>query len=166
MNSPCYLWYFSNYTYFAITRCFQFVVQAAIPSILILILNVFMYKKLKETKNSVDLKMSKDETFRKSTIIMTTRESLKKSIFRAKLTLSITGIFVCSQMIMWIPTLPYEVIFTNFFSRIRDFSLVFFLNSRFSILFFFTWDIYWIFFFEFGYFPDFFSNLGFFSNLF
>ena len=114
MNSPCYLWYFTNYTYFAITRCFQFVVQAAIPSTLILILNVFMYKKLKQTKNSVDLNISKDETIRKSTIFMSTRESLKKSIFRAKLTLSITGIFVGSQLIMWIPTLPYEVIFLIF----------------------------------------------------
>ena len=135
MNSPCYLWYFSNYTYFAITRCFQFVVQAAIPSILILILNVFMYKKLKETKNSVDLKMSKDETFRKSTIIMTTRESLKKSIFRAKLTLSITGIFVCSQMIMWIPTLPYEVIFT-IFSKFKIFLRSFFEFGTFFRTFF------------------------------
>ena len=135
MNSPCYLWYFSNYTYFAITRCFQFVVQAAIPSILILILNVFMYKKLKETKNSVDLKMSKDETFRKSTIIMTTRESLKKSIFRAKLTLSITGIFVCSQMIMWIPTLPYEVIFT-IFSEFKIFLRSFFEFGTFFRTFF------------------------------
>lgn len=106
LNSPCYLWYSSNFTYFWITRCFQFLVQAALPSTLIFILNVFLYKQLRRTKRSFE---HQHESIRKSTIFSSTRESLKKSIFRSRLTLSITGIFVCSQMIMWLPTLPYEV---------------------------------------------------------
>ena len=106
LNSPCYLWYSTNFTYFWITRCFQFLVQAALPSTLIFILNVFLYKQLRRTKRSFE---HQHESIRKSTIFSSTRESLKKSIFRSRLTLSITGIFVCSQMIMWLPTLPYEV---------------------------------------------------------
>ena len=35
---------------------------------------------------------------------------IRKSVFRAKFTLSITGIFIVGSMIMWLPSLPYDLI--------------------------------------------------------
>ena len=95
--APYYLWYSTNYPYFAFTLSFQFVFQAFIPECIMIKCNLSLYKQLKIIQSSKNL-------------TKTTIQCIRKSVFRAKLTLSITGIFIIGSMIMWLPTLPYELI--------------------------------------------------------
>ena len=75
----------------------QFVLQVLIPSCVMVKCNLSLYQQLKIVQTSKNLT---EKTF----------QSIRKSVFRAKLTLSITGIFIIGSMIMWLPTLPYELI--------------------------------------------------------
>ena len=68
-----------------------------IPSCIMVKCNLSLYQQLKIVQTSKNLT---EKTF----------QSIRKSVFRAKLTLSITGIFIIGSMIMWLPTLPYELI--------------------------------------------------------
>ena len=95
MNAPYCMWNSTNFAYFVATRCFQFLVQALIPCVLIIYMNYQLHQKLKSV-----LKGTYSANFR-------------KSIFRARLSLAITGIFIMSQFVMWLP-LPYEVIQKSF----------------------------------------------------
>ena len=104
---PFHGWNEGNFTFYAITRVWQFLVQAAIPSITIIFLNVAVYKRLKLLRES--------EAFKQAD------EALKKSIVRAQLSMWIAIIFVISQFIVWL-RLPYDVryifarkIWINFF---------------------------------------------------
>ena len=91
---PFHGWNEGNYTYYVITRVWQFLVQATIPSITIIFLNVAVYKRLKLLRES--------EAFKQAD------EALKKSILRARLSMWIAIIFVTSQCIIWL-RLPYDV---------------------------------------------------------
>ena len=91
---PFHGWNEGNFTYYAITNVWQFLVQAAIPSITIIFLNVAVYKRLKLLRES--------EAFKQAD------EALKKSILRARLSMWIAIIFVTNQCIGWL-RLPYDV---------------------------------------------------------
>ena len=91
---PFHGWNERNYTYYVITRVWQFLVQAAIPSITIIFLNVAVYKRLKLLRES--------EAFKQAD------EALKKSILRARLSMWIAIIFVTNQCIYW-SRLPFDV---------------------------------------------------------
>ena len=97
LMSPYYMWYSTNYPYFAFTMSFQFLFQVCIPALIMVKCNVSLYKQLRSVQKSNNLTAS-------------TNESIRKSVFRAKFTLSITGIFIVGSMIMWLPSLPYDLI--------------------------------------------------------
>ena len=90
LNMPYCMWNSTNFVYFASTRCFQFLVQALIPCVLIIYMNYSLHQKLK-----LVLKGTYSANF-------------QKSLFKARLSLAITGIFIIGQLVMWLP-LPYEV---------------------------------------------------------
>jgi len=92
---PFHGWNEGNFTYYAITNVWQFFVQAAIPSITIIFLNVAVYKRLKLLRAS--------EAFKQAD------EALKKSILRARLSMWIAIIFVTNQCIVW-SRLPFDIL--------------------------------------------------------
>ena len=95
LTSPYYMWNPGHFVYFVITLTWQFVVQALIPCILLLILSITLYKKLQRLKS--------DDEFPDYADV-----ALKKSILKVRLSLLISSIFVISQILVWLP-LPYYV---------------------------------------------------------
>ena len=95
--SPYYMWYSTNYIYFAFTLSFQFLFQFCIPALIMVKCNVSLYQQLRNVQKSNNLTAS-------------TNESIRKSVFRAKFTLSITAIFIIGSMITWLPSLPNDLI--------------------------------------------------------
>ena len=95
--SPYYMWYSTNYIYFAFTLSFQFLFQFCIPALIMVKCNVSLYQQLRNVQKSNKLTAS-------------TNESIRKSVFRAKFTLSITAIFIIGSMITWLPSLPNDLI--------------------------------------------------------
>ena len=95
LMSPYHMWYQGSHVYFVITRTWQFLVHAVIPCTLILVLNCALYKKLGVLQSSEDFKMFANA-------------ALRKSILRVRLALSISLIFVISQILLWLPLL-YDV---------------------------------------------------------
>ena len=91
------MWYSTNYIYFAFTLSFQFLFQFCIPALIMVKCNVSLYKQLRNVQKSNKLTAS-------------TNESIRKSVFRAKFTLSITAIFIVGSMITWLPSLPNDLI--------------------------------------------------------
>ena len=93
--SPYHLWLEGNFTYFVITRTWQFLIQAAVPCTLLLFLNVALYKILMALMQEEELQVYANV-------------ALLKSIRRIRLALYITSIFVISETLFWM-SLPYEV---------------------------------------------------------
>ena len=97
------MWYQNNFYYFTFALCWEFLLQALIPCSLVLYLNLALYKRLKILVASEEYSLQ-------------TNQALRRSILRARLSLSITFIFVTSQLLTWIP-FPIEVRFTNLILR-------------------------------------------------
>ena len=95
LMSPYFMWNQEDYVYFVLTFSWQFLVQAVIPCILLLYLNIALYKKLQSFKAS--------EGWSDKTKVL-----LRKSMIRIRLSLSISSIFVLCESLMWLPY-PAEV---------------------------------------------------------
>ena len=94
MMSPFRMWCRANFTYFSITRTWEFLAQCGIPCTVILYLSFGVYKRLKILCGSEDFK---DQN-----------EALRKSVAKARLTLSMNMIFVTCEFLFWI-RLPIDV---------------------------------------------------------
>ena len=99
LKSPYQMWYQNNFSYFTFALCWEFLFQALIPCTLVVYLNLALYKRLKILVASEEYNLQANQ-------------ALRRSILRARLSLSITFIFVSSQLLTWIP-FPIEVIFTT-----------------------------------------------------
>ena len=89
LTSPYYMWNPGHFVYFVITLTWQFVVQALIPCILLLILSITLYKKLQRLKSDDEFPHNADV-------------ALKKSILKVRMSLLISSIFVISQILVWL----------------------------------------------------------------
>ena len=117
LMSPYHMWYQGSHVYFVITRTWQFLVHAVIPCTLILVLNCALYKKLGILQSSEDFQMFANA-------------ALRKSILKVRLALSISLIFVVSQILLWLPLL-YDV--SN--KQIIQQNILFKIKSDFQIIF-------------------------------
>ena len=88
LKLPYQMWNQTNFYYFSFALCWEFLVTALIPCILVLYLNIALYKQLKVLRASDEFNEL-------------TNKALRKSILRARLSLSITFIFVISQLLTW-----------------------------------------------------------------
>ena len=95
LMSPYHMWNRGSFSYFVVTRTWQFIVQALVPCALLLFLTITLYKKLQRLKA--------DEEFADYADV-----ALRKSILKVRLALLISSIFVISQILVWLP-LPYDV---------------------------------------------------------
>ena len=91
----------------------NFLVKSFIPTIPIIVFNAILYKRLKQLLNSGSFNFG-------------CNSELQKSVFRAKVTISIALIFVSSQVLLWIQIIIILVLF-----------LVIFKNNKVDIFFFF-----------------------------
>ena len=104
LKSPYQMWYQNNFYYFTFALCWEFLLLALIPCTLVLYLNLALYKRLKILVASEEYSLQ-------------TNQALRRSILRARLSLSITFIFVTSQLLTWIP-FPIEVRFPTLILKI------------------------------------------------
>ena len=95
LMSPYHMWNRGSFSYFVVTRTWQFIVQALVPCALLLFLTITLYKKLQC--------MKADEEFANYADLV-----LRKSILKVRLTLLICSIFVIGQILVWL-TLPFDV---------------------------------------------------------
>ena len=95
LMAPYCMWNQESFLYFAITRSWQFFIQAGIPCTVMLFFNIVLYKKLRLWKAS-------NELDNKNNVL------LRKSVLKIRLALTISSIFVMSQIIVWAPV-PLEV---------------------------------------------------------
>ena len=83
--------------YLIVTFCLKFVLLGLVPSVLIMFMNISLYKKLNECKTHLQQSESSLGFSSGAT------ESLLKTIFQTKLSLIISSVFVISQAFSWIP---------------------------------------------------------------
>ena len=99
LMAPYCMWNQESFLYFAITRSWQFFIQAGIPCTVMLFFNIVLYKKLRLWKAS-------NELDNKNNVL------LRKSVLKIRLALTISSIFVMSQIIVWAP-MPFEVCYIH-----------------------------------------------------
>ena len=100
LSLPQPYWNKSNNTYYTFTMIFNFIFIGVIPSFLLLFVNKALYQKLSACQtelNSAQLSSQK------------TKEAVKKSIFRARLSIFIALTFVVCQTLYWIPRLVSHI---------------------------------------------------------
>jgi len=94
----------------------NFLVKSFIPTIPIIVFNAILYKRLKQLLNSGSFNFG-------------CNSELQKSVFRAKVTISIALIFVSSQVLLWIQIIIILVLFFVIFKNNKVDIFFFFLGS-------------------------------------
>ena len=83
-------------TYYTIAVSIRCLSSGLIPSVILVTLNTMLYKKLMQ----MELQLKSSEFFSQNT-----KENMKKSMFRARLSFFIALIYVAGQILFWIPRL-------------------------------------------------------------
>ena len=111
MMAPYHMWRKGSHVYFVITRTWQFLAQAGIPCSLMLCFNFALYKRLRILKSSKEF------------------QTLRKSILKVRLLMSVSFIFIIGQVLLWLPLLydvsmiTYHQAYQNNIPTITDFLL-------------------------------------------
>ena len=94
LSLPQPYWNKSNNVYYTTTMIFNFICVGVIPSVVLIFVNKELYQKLSVCKSELkSTKLSSQKT----------KEAIKKSIFRARLSILIALTFVLCQTLYWIP---------------------------------------------------------------